>query len=250
MKQLFNLSTSFVINLHNRNHPWLFQILFHKSSYNSLVYFYRSDCSDDGDSKGRIHRYLKSEVSSKDIKRRPSSWWNDNRSQMCKSGEDDKNKTNLTSVTWEVWILRVWCVMRSVGCEVWGRRTCVKWEVGLQHYYPFFWLTFGITLILLLQYSVEKRRNLFFLTSLGYQSQMFTQEESTLLHIFRCKLILKFIVAKFLNTSATYAITVQLIISIARAFKFIIVPCEANMLTAMASRTRVYGCVKKMSHWH
>ena len=96
-----------------------------------------------------------------------------------------------------------------------------------------------------LQYSVEKRRNLFFLTSLGYQSQMFTQEESTLLHIFRCKLILKFIVAKFLNTSATYAITVQLIISIARAFKFIIVPCEANMLTAMASRTRVYGCVKK-----
>ena len=129
MKQLFNLSTSFVINLHNRNHPWLFQILFHKSNYNSLVYFYRSDCSDDGDSKGRIHRYLKSEVSSKDIKRRPSSWWNDNRSQICKSGEDDKNKTNLTSVTWEVWILRVWCVMRSVGCEVWGRRTCVKLEV-------------------------------------------------------------------------------------------------------------------------
>ena len=179
-------------------------------------------------------------MSSKDIKRWPSGWWDDSRSQICKSGEDDKNKTNSKSITWEVWMLRVRCVMRSVGCEVWGRRTCVKWEVGLQHYYPFFWLTFGITLILLLQY----------LTSLGYQLQMFTQEESTLLHIFRCKLILKFIVEKFLNTSATYAITVQLIISIARAFKFIIVPCEANMLTAMASRTRVYGCVKKMSLWH
>ena len=214
------------------------------------MYFYRSDCSDDGDSKGRIHRCLKSEVSSKDIKRWPSGWWDDSRSQICKSGEDDKNKTNSKSVTWEVWMLRVRCVMRSVGCEVWGRRTCVKWEVRFATLLSFLltdlWDYFDFAFTIL----SWKAKETSFLTSLGYQSQMFTHEESTLLHIFRCKLMLKFIDAKFLNTSATSAITVQLIISIARAFKFNIVPCEANMLTAMASRTRVYGCVKKMAHWH